>query len=134
MAEQSQAHTPPQPGSPPSVGHAVPIRILATTLVALLVFTWLTVAATWFDLGNWNLWIAMLIATIKATLVALYFMHLRYDRPFNGILLLGTLLFVLLFIGVTLMDTRQYQSELVPPDSADYAPGLPTDLQRLQGE
>ena len=53
-----------------------------------------TVAATWVDLGGWNLWIALGIATVKASLVALYFMHLRYDNPFYALIFVTALVFL----------------------------------------
>jgi cytochrome c oxidase subunit 4 len=101
-------------------GHVVPLPVLLGTLAALLVLTAVTVGATWFDLGNLNLWIALGIATVKASLVILYFMHLRYDRPVNALVLIVALLFVATFIGITLMDTRAYEPELIP----GYAPAL----------
>jgi len=96
------------PARTPAVGHEVPWTKLLAVLIALLALTWLTIAAYWVDLGALNIWIAMGIATIKAALVVLYFMHLRYDRPFNAIVFVGTLAFVALFIGLTLADTREY--------------------------
>lgn len=113
----------------PKVGHHVPMWVLAATLAALLVLTFFTVAATWIDLGPAvNLWIALIIATIKAVLVALFFMHLAYDKPFNAIVLICALFFVLLFVGLTLMDTLTYQSAISDyraEDPARYAPALP---------
>jgi cytochrome c oxidase subunit 4 len=44
--------------------------------------------------------------------VALYFMHLRYDKPFNAILFLTALVFVALFVSLTLLDTLQYEPDL----------------------
>jgi cytochrome c oxidase subunit 4 len=76
-----------------------------------------------------NLWIALGIATLKATLVALYFMHLRYERPFNAVVLVCALLFVMLFCSLVLMDTRAYQPDIQAyrdVDPVNYAP----DLQR----
>jgi len=102
------------------LGHALPLPVLATVFAALLVLTVVTVAVTWVDLGRWNLWIAMVIATVKGSLVALYFMHLRYDRPINGIVLLTALLFVLLFVGLALTDTLEYAPDMIP----GYAPGI----------
>ena len=102
------------------VGHVVPPRVLLTVWGALLVLTVVTVAVTYVDLGPLNLWVALAIAGVKATLVALYFMHLRWDRPFNGIVLLASLLFVVLFVGGALTDTLEYQGDLIP----DYAPGV----------
>jgi cytochrome c oxidase subunit IV len=100
--------------------HISSSRQLLGVWAALVVMTYVTVAVTRFDLGSMGLWVAMAIATFKASLVALYFMHLRYDRPINGIIFLGTLLFVLLFVGLALMDTTSYQPELIP----GYAPAI----------
>ena len=44
--------------------------------IALMIGTWLTVSATYVDLGALNIWIGLAIATGKAVLVALYYMHL----------------------------------------------------------
>jgi len=100
--------------------HIVPFRILAGVWVTLLVLTWVTVSATGVDLGRFNLWLAMAIATVKAALVLLYFMHMRYDRPINAIVFVTALLFVMLFVGFALMDTLTYQPELIP----GYAPAV----------
>ena len=100
--------------------HVVSLRTLIAVFVALVVLTWITVAATYVDLGPLNLWIALGIAAVKGALVALYFMHLRWDRPFNGVVFLVALLFVVLLVGGTLMDTREYRPDLIP----GYAPGM----------
>jgi cytochrome c oxidase subunit 4 len=99
-------------GQPAGV-HVVPLKVLLAVWSVLLVLTCLTVAATWVDLGGGNLWLAMVIATVKASLVALYFMHLRYDQPFYAIVLLTALLFILLFVGLVLVDTTHYQYQLI---------------------
>jgi len=101
--------------------HVVPFKILAGVFGGLVVLTWITVAATWVDLGSLNLWLALAIATLKGGMVALFFMHLRWDRPINAVIFIGTLLFVALFVGITLTDTGSYQPELIP----GYAPGMP---------
>lgn len=103
------------------VGHVLPMKVLGAVFAGLVVLTWITVAATWIDLGAMNLWLAMAIATVKASMVALYFMHLRWDRPINAIIFLGTLLFVLLFVGIALTDTASYQPEMIP----GYSPAMP---------
>ncbi len=100
-------------GSSPPV-HIVPVRILLVAWSVLVVLTVATIAAVYVDLGRMNLWLAMVIATVKASLVALYFMHLRYDRPFNAVVFVSALIFVMLFVGVTLMDTVHYQVEIIP--------------------
>jgi cytochrome c oxidase subunit 4 len=52
------------------------------------------------------------IASVKALLVALYFMHLRYDHPFHAFIFAVGLAFVTIFVGLTLLDTLQYQPEI----------------------
>jgi cytochrome c oxidase subunit 4 len=104
----------------PGVGHVVPIRTLLGVLAALLALTIATVAITLVDLGRMNLLLALGIAVVKGALVLLYFMHLRWDRPFNAILFVSAILFVALFIAFSLLDTFQYQPEVIP----GYAPAL----------
>jgi len=94
------------------LGHAVPLGVLAGVFVTLGVLTILTVAVTWVDLGELNVWIALAIATVKASLVVLYFMHLRYDHPFNALVFLIGLLFLALFVSSILVDTFQYQPNI----------------------
>ena len=104
----------------PARPHVVPLRVLLAVWGALMVLTILTVAATEIDLGAFNLFIALGIATAKASLILLYFMHLRYDKPFNAVVFICALLFVAVFISLALLDTTQYQPELIP----GYAPEL----------
>lgn len=107
----------------PLVGHVVPLRILVAVLGVLLVLTVVTVGATWVDLGAFNIWLALGIATVKASFVVLYFMHLRYDKPFNAIIFITSLVLVALFVGIALTDTRSYNPELIP----GYAPSIKTN-------
>ena len=100
--------------------HIVSPRVLLGVWGALLLGTALTYAATWIDLGAGNLWLAMAIATAKAACVALFFMHLKWDRPFLGFVFLIAILCVFLFVGIALLDTQAYRPDLIP----DYAPGI----------
>jgi cytochrome c oxidase subunit 4 len=68
------------------------------------VLTVATVAVSYFDFGSANIVIAMLIATMKASLVAAFFMHLRYDQLFNTLAFLGAFLFLGIFILLTQDD------------------------------
>jgi cytochrome c oxidase subunit 4 len=96
--------------------HVVPPWLLLGVFVVLLVLTFVTVAVTWVDFGRTaNVWIALAIAAVKAALVALYFMHLRWDSPFNGLILAASLFFVALFIGITVLDTKEYNVNFMPP-------------------
>jgi cytochrome c oxidase subunit 4 len=92
-----------------AIAHVVSMRTLAGVLLALLVLTAVTVAAAYFDLGGFNLLAAIGIATVKASLVVLYFMHLRHDNPLYALILVTALLFLAIFLGAVLLDTIQYQ-------------------------
>ncbi|MSR17601.1 MAG: hypothetical protein EXS00_00270 [Phycisphaerales bacterium] len=113
-AAGGHAHAAVHPaGDQPLVGHLVPMTTLVVTACALLVLTCITVAVRYMDIGEFNIYIALGIAVIKASLVALFFMHLRWDRPFNMIVFFGCVLFVVLMMGFCLMDTSQYRHEQI---------------------
>lgn len=99
----------------------MPVSILLTVWAALVVLTVATVAVTYVDLGRFNLWLALGIAVLKGSLVGLYFMHLRYESPFNAFVLVVALAFVALFIVGTLGDTQAYQPNMVPPPNIPVA-------------
>jgi cytochrome c oxidase subunit IV len=88
-------------------------------LIALLVLTGITVGASYIHFGSSaaNVVVALTIATIKATLVALFFMHLLHDKPVNGLIAAAGFLFLGLFLMFTLIDfdSRQdYQPRNLP--------------------
>ena len=87
-----------------SLSHVMPLSVLFTIFTVLVLLTLLTVVAAQFSFGAWEVWVSLGIATIKAVLVATYFMHLRYDRPFNAVVFLSAIVFVALFLALTLMD------------------------------
>lgn len=92
--------------------HVMPPSVLIATFVALIALTLLTVGMSDLPLGGFELYVAMGIATIKAVLVAVYFMHLRYDKPLNSLLAIFSLVFVALFLCLTLADSVAYQGEI----------------------
>ena len=99
--------------------HVVPLKILVGVWAILVVGTILTYAATYIDLGGTvNLLIAIAIATVKASFVCLYFMHLRWDHKFLSVVFISTLLFVGLFIFIAMMDSGEYQQDIVPMKAA----------------
>jgi cytochrome c oxidase subunit 4 len=71
---------------------------------ALIVLTIATVRVSYYDFGPANIIIAILIATMKASLVAAFFMHLRHDKLFNTIAFLSSFLFLAIFILLTYDD------------------------------
>lgn len=63
----------------PEVGHIVSVKTFTAVLVALLILTIITVAVAQVDFGAFNLVVAMVIASIKATLVITVFMHGAFE-------------------------------------------------------
>lgn len=92
--------------------HVSSIKELVGVFGSLLVLTVVTVAVAYVDLGDMNLFVAMAIATVKASLVAFFFMHLAHDSGFNRLAFFGCFFFVALFVGFTLMDSGQYQNTI----------------------
>ena len=101
------------------LAHTMPIKGLIGVWAALMVLTVLTVSVTRFDMGyTLNLVIAMVIATVKAALVMLFFMHLWWDKRFNVLIFLSSFLFVALFVGLTVNDRGEYQRDINAYDDA----------------
>ena len=71
----------------------MPVPILLSVFFALVFLTIVTVAQASVDFGNYDVLIVMGIATVKATLVGYFFMHLSHEKPFNVALFLGSLVF-----------------------------------------
>jgi cytochrome c oxidase subunit 4 len=112
-SETSHAHGSHDDAEHGGIAHVTPVRLLLGVWGALMILTIITVAVTTVDLGpRINLVVAMAIATVKAGLVVTYFMHLRWDRPFNTLVFLGSLLFVSLFISMTLFDKSEYEPDI----------------------
>lgn len=90
-----------------SHGHhpLVPLRTYVMTLLALLVLTVLTVGASYVDFGgHWNAVVNVGIATVKATLVLLFFMGLKYDNNLNRAFILSSFVAIVLLIAVGASD------------------------------
>jgi len=98
-------------GDDHGLAHTMPIWLLFAVLGALLVLTIATVSVTSIDLGHQgNLVVAMVIATVKAALVCTFFMHLLWDKKFNLVLFLTSVLFLILFLSMATTDRGEYQN------------------------
>lgn len=86
-------------------GHVHHTKAYTLVWLTLLVLTVITVWVSYFDFGEWNIFVAMLVATIKATLVCLFFMHLKYDNRMDQVVFISAFVFLAIFIGLTLSDT-----------------------------
>ncbi|MEM9826746.1 MAG: cytochrome C oxidase subunit IV family protein [Planctomycetota bacterium] len=94
--------------------HPMPVPMLLIVFAALTLLTIVTVAQASFDFGSYDVLIVMAIATVKAGLVAFFFMHLAWDKPFNVLLFLGSFVFVGLFVIFTLGDASGVADSLEP--------------------
>lgn len=74
------------------------------SLLSLLVLTVITVAASRLDFGSMNFIIAMLIATVKATVVAMFFMHLKYEHTMIRLCLIVPVILLLILLGGCFID------------------------------
>jgi cytochrome c oxidase subunit IV len=85
--------------------HIVPVRVYLAIFLALLVGTGLTVLAAFYDFPwQLNTIIALTIATIKATLVVLYFMHVRYSPRLVGVIVAAALFWLGIMFALTFSD------------------------------
>jgi len=82
-----------------------PLPTYFAVFFVLLVGTGLTVFAASVDLGKFNAAVALTIASIKATLVALFFMHIKgASEKLTKLVVVAALFFLLLLLGLTMTD------------------------------
>jgi cytochrome c oxidase subunit IV len=84
--------------------HIVPVRVYVTVFVVLLVMTATTTAVSAIDLGPWNTVVALAIAVFKATLVVLFFMHVKYSPPLIKVVIVGGLFWLAILLAITFSD------------------------------
>jgi cytochrome c oxidase subunit 4 len=84
--------------------HVVSPKIYVVILLALLLGTFLTVEAAVRDFGPWNIIIALAIATTKAALVVLYFMHARYSPKRTQLVIVSGIFWLAILLFMTMGD------------------------------
>ncbi|MDD8043020.1 MAG: cytochrome C oxidase subunit IV family protein [Verrucomicrobiota bacterium] len=84
--------------------HITPYRVFVTVWVALILLTGITVSVTALDLGKLSTFTAVMIASVKASLVLLYFMHVRFEARLIQIIFLVTVISFAVFIFLTFAD------------------------------
>jgi cytochrome c oxidase subunit 4 len=104
--------------------HAASLKLYAAVFAALLVLTFVTVSAALHDFGALNTPIALGIASVKATLVILYFMHVRWSERLTWIFVGLGILFLAILLGFTLSDyvTRDWMQIYGPELGQGVAP------------
>ena len=84
--------------------HVVPRKVYFAVFTALIVLTATTTAVSFLDLGPWNTVVALGIAFLKAALVVLFFMHVRYSPRLTQITIAGGLFWLAILIALTFSD------------------------------
>ena len=84
--------------------HVSPVSLYVTIFFALMILTGVTVAAAFFNLGQLNFAVAMLIAGFKASLVVWYFMHVKYQSHLTKLTVATGLFFLTILLGMSLID------------------------------
>ncbi len=92
--------------------HVVSLKIYFMIFGALLAMTALTIQVAFVDLGALNIYVALTIAVIKAMLVVLFFMHLRYSSSLTKLFVVGGIVWFAILIALTVSDyfTRTWQT------------------------
>jgi cytochrome c oxidase subunit 4 len=85
--------------------HIVDVKTYLAVWLALLVLTGVTAGVAFIDLGPFNTIVALVIATFKAVLVALIFMHVKYaSERLTKVVLIAAVFFLMILLGLSLAD------------------------------
>jgi cytochrome c oxidase subunit 4 len=84
--------------------HTVPPRTYGLVFIALVALTGLTVFLGDVDLGAWHTPVGLVIASTKATLIVLIFMHVLYSPRLTWLVIGTSLLFLAILLGLTITD------------------------------
>jgi cytochrome c oxidase subunit 4 len=107
--------------------HVVPLKLYVGVFLSLIALTTLTTAAAYVDMGAMNTVVALAIAVAKMLLVALFFMHLWYNRGLTRIVILAGVLWFAILFTLTLSDelTRNWT-----PVPQGWGPSIATPISR----
>ncbi|WP_321289263.1 cytochrome C oxidase subunit IV family protein [uncultured Sunxiuqinia sp.] len=84
--------------------HIVPYSTYIVILLLLLLLTFISIEITHIELGSYTVAGALILASIKSSLVLTYFMHLKFDKPYIKIMVGFVLLIFIAVIVVTFLD------------------------------
>jgi cytochrome c oxidase subunit IV len=105
------SHHEPAHGADSSEGHHgeahqhVGYGVFVLVWLALLTLTAITVSAAGVELGDWNVYIALAIASVKVLLVLAIFMHMKYESRLFRLFLAGAILILGIILSLTYVDT-----------------------------
>jgi cytochrome c oxidase subunit IV len=84
--------------------HVTPVPVYLALFGALMVLTAITVAVAWVNLGSLNVVVAITVAVIKASLVVLYFMHLKYSTRLTWVVMGSGIFWLMILLGLLMAD------------------------------
>ena len=85
--------------------HVLPGKLYYGIWIALLVLTVVTAAVSFVDLGPFNTIVALVIATFKALLVVLFFMHVKYtSEHMTKVVIVAAIFWLLILLALSLAD------------------------------
>ena len=94
--------------------HIVSPKVYFGVFALLMIGTAVTVWAAFVDLGKMNIVIALGIATVKATFVVLFFMHARYSPKRTQLVIVCSVFWLAIMLGLTLSDYDTRPHEIQP--------------------
>ena len=95
--------------------HIPSVKSLVGVFAALIVLTWTTVGVSYLELGEWNVVVALLIALIKASLVAWIFMGVRFSTHMTRLFVVAGLVWLTIMIVITSGDYATRRWDYHPP-------------------
>jgi cytochrome c oxidase subunit 4 len=98
-------------------GHISPLRTYYGIFAALMVLTAITVGVAFVNLGPFNFPVAISIAILKATLVILFFMHVKFSSHLTKLFIATGFFFLLILFTLTLTDYLSRGWLTAPPSS-----------------
>ena len=99
MADHAHAHAHSQPHV-----HVTPLPVYLTVFATLMVLTAVTVAVAYVNLGQLNKVVALGIASFKATIVVLYFMHVKHASRLTKLFVVTGVFFLFILFSLTMID------------------------------
>lgn len=88
------------------------VRLLLIVWVFLIVGVYINYLSGKAPLGSYHTVISLTIAFVMATVMAFVYMHLGFDRPLNALAFVASLVFVVLFVSFSIVDTKAYQGQV----------------------
>ena len=85
-------------------GHVSSIKLYIAIFLTLMVLTTVTIVVAYINLGPWNKVVALGIASFKATLVVLYFMHVKYASRMTKLVVVTGFFFLAILLSETMVD------------------------------